>query len=403
VTTAAGVLSQRADVVVVGGGPSGAVAALQLARAGARVTLLEKETLPRTKVCGDALIPDSLAVLSSLGLFEKVSADARRARGIRIYAPNGQPVDVEGTCLCLPRARLDEILVRAAVEAGATLVTGAEAVGYESGAGHARVVYRRDRGEETITTRLVVLATGASAKVLARFGVPHRSEPSALALRGYYRLRPEVPEDLLHIWYERPVLPGYAWIFPVGDHVFNVGAGIFRGPGRAPPNLREVFERFRRECVRAGEMLDGATPLEPLRGAPLRTNLEGAELVADRLLVTGEAIGSTFSLSGEGIGKAMETALLAAATAEEALASGRFGARDLSGYPEAVASRLRSKFSHYVAAQRWLRFPAVVNLVARQAARSRVLGRLLSDILNERRDPTELLSLRGFARAAFAR
>jgi flavin-dependent dehydrogenase len=126
-------------------------------------------------------------------------------------------------------------------------------------------------------------------------------------------------------------------------------------------------------------------------------------LVGDRLLVTGEAIGSTFSFSGEGIGKAMETALLAAGAAGEALASGRFGARDLAGYPEAIGSRLRSKFSHYAAAERWLRFPAVVNLVARRASRSRELRRLLSDILSERRAPTDLLSLRGFALAAFAR
>jgi geranylgeranyl reductase family protein len=396
-------LTEHADVVVVGGGPAGAVAALHLARAGARVTIVEKEALPRTKVCGDALIPDSLAVLSSLGLLDRVSAEARRARGIRIYAPNGQPVDVEGTCLCLARERLDGILVGAAEESGARVLSGVEAVGYEIRSGRAHLEVRRGGGRESLSAELIVLATGASAKVLARFGVPHRSEPSALALRGYYRLRSDVPEDLLHIWYERPVLPGYAWIFPVGDRVFNVGAGIFRAPGTTPPNLRDIFERFRSGCARAREMLEGATAMESPRGAPLRTNLQGSPLVADRLLITGEAIGSTFSFSGEGIGKAMETALLAARTAEEALASGRFDARDLTGYPQAVASKLRSKFAHYAAAERWLRYPAVVNLIAWRAARSRALGSLLSDILNERRDPTDLLSARGFARAALAR
>jgi geranylgeranyl reductase family protein len=390
-------------VVVIGGGPAGAVAALHLAGAGARVTLLEKEALPRTKVCGDALIPDSLAVLSSLGLLDRVSAEARPARGIRIYAPNGRPVDVEGTCLCLPRKRLDGVLVAAAEESGARVLSGAEALSYGVRSSRAYVAVRRGGGTEEVAAKLVVLATGASAKVLARFGVPHRSEPSALALRGYYRLRADVPEDLLHIWYERPVLPGYAWMFPVGDRVFNVGAGVFRGPRGAPPNLREVFERFRLGCARAREMLEGATALGPVRGAPLRTNLQGSQLVADHLLVTGEAIGSTFSFSGEGIGKAMETALLAARAAEEALASGRFGARDLAGYPLAVASKLRSKFTHYAAAERWLRYPRIVNLIAWRAARSRALGRLLSDILNERRDPTDLLSARGLARAALAR
>ena len=396
-------MTEESDVAVVGGGPAGAVAALSLARSGARVALLEKERLPRAKVCGDALIPDSLAALSSLGILDRVEAEARPARGIRIYAPSGQPVDVEGVCLCLSRERFDRILVDAAVEAGATLVSGAEATGYEPVNGRARVDIRRGDRLESVTARLVVLATGASSKVLARFKVPHRTEPSALALRGYYRLRPDVPEDLLHIWYERPVLPGYAWIFPVGDHVFNVGAGIFRGRGRASPNLRELFERFRTECPRAREMLDGSTTLGSLRGAPLRTNLEGSALARDHLLVTGEAIGSTFSFSGEGIGKAMETAILAAETAADALASGRFGAQDLAAYSEQIAARLGPKFSRYDAAEGWLQFPAVVNLIAWRAARSRALGRLLSDILTERREPTELLSLVGFARAAFAR
>jgi geranylgeranyl reductase family protein len=395
-------LIEETDVIVVGAGPAGAVCALRLARIGVRVTLLEKEELPRAKVCGDALIPDSLAVLSEIGLLGKVAAEARPARAVRIYAPSGQPVDVEGTCLCLPRRRFARSLVVAAVDAGAKVVSGAEAIGYEQANGGARVDVRRGGRRETLTTRLVVLATGASSKVLARFKVPHRTEPSALALRGYYRLRPDVPQDLLQIWYERPVLPGYAWIFPVGDHVFNVGAGIFRRPGRSSPNLRDVFDRFRAECARAREMLEGAMELQSVRGAPLRTNLEGSALARDHLLVTGEAIGSTYSFSGEGIGKSMETASLAASTAIDALASGRFAARDLATYPDAVAGRLRSKFSQYAVAEGWLRFPTVVNLIAWRAARSRTLARLLSDILNERRDPTDLLSLKGFVRAAFS-
>ena len=77
----------------------------------------------------------------------------------------------------------------------------------------------------------------------------------------------------------------------------------------------------------------------------------------------------------------METALLAAHTAAEALATGRFGARDLARYPQVIAERLRPKFSHYAAAERWLRFPAIVNLVAWRAARSRALRRILSDVL----------------------
>lgn len=396
-------MSTVTDVVVVGAGPAGSVAALQLATAGVDVTIVEKESVPREKVCGDALIPDSLAVLEALGLLNRVVAEGQESRGIRVYAPSGRWTDVEGRCVCLPRKRLDRMLVDAACDAGARLVVDTEALSYTASDHSAKVTVRSGGRTTEIEARLVILATGASSKVMARFGLEHRSRPSALALRAYYRLRPDVAPDLLHIWYEKPVLPGYAWIFPVGDHVFNVGAGVFRRAGRKTPNLRTLLDRFSAECPAAVEMLSGATALGPPSGAPLRTNLEGCSLVGERLLVVGEAVGSTFAFSGEGIGKAMETAMIAARVAGSALESGRFGARDLAAYPEAVRSGLRAKFRHYAAAQRWLRYPAVVNLVAWRIARSRSLGDLVSDILNERRDPTELLSLRGLIRAGFAR
>jgi geranylgeranyl reductase family protein len=392
------------DVVVVGAGPAGSVAALRLARAGARVTIVEKKPVPREKVCGDALIPDSLAVLEELGLHDRIVSTGQDSRGIRVYAPNGLFVDVEGRCVCIRRQRLDGMLVEAACDAGATLQAGTEAVSFMAAADAAEIGVRTGEGKvATLRARLVILASGASSKVLARFGLDHRSQPSALALRGYYRLRPDVPQDLLHIWYEKPVLPGYAWIFPMGDHVFNVGAGVFRQSRRRPPNLRILFERFRSECSVASDMLEDATPIGAPAGAPLRTNLEGCALTADRLLVVGEAAGSTFALSGEGIGKAMETAMIAARVGAEALHSDRLAEEDLAAYPEAVRSGLRAKFRHYATAQRWLRYPAVVNLVAWRVARSKALRALLSDVLNERRDPTELLSVRGLVRAGLAR
>lgn len=391
------------DAVVIGAGPAGSVAALCLVRAGASVTVVEKEPIPREKVCGDALIPDSLAVLERLGLAERIVSAGQESRAIRVYAPNGLSADVEGRCVCLRRERLDQLLVEAACEAGAVLEVGTEAVGLRVVRDAAEIEVSSGGRPRTLRARLVILASGASSKVLARFGLRHRSKPSALALRGYYRLREEVPQDLLHIWYERPVLPGYAWIFPVGEHVFNVGAGIFREPGRRSPNLRTVFQRFQLECAVAAEMLTGAVPLRAPTGAPLRTNLEGCTLTADRLLVVGEAAGSTFALSGEGIGKAMETAMIAASVATDALQSGSFDEEGLAAYRAAVDSRLRVKFRHYAAAQRWLRYPAIVNLVARQVVRRPPLRALLSDVLNERRDPTELFSIRGLMRAGFAR
>ena len=106
------------DVLIIGSGPAGAAAALTLARQAVRVTLVDRHTFPRDKACGDALIPDALQALSSLGLRDGVLAAARRVGEIRIYAPSGRFTSITGTCACLPRLSFDDLLRREAEAAG---------------------------------------------------------------------------------------------------------------------------------------------------------------------------------------------------------------------------------------------------------------------------------------------
>jgi flavin-dependent dehydrogenase len=116
--------------------------------------------------------------------------------------------------------------------------------------------------------------------------------------------------------------------------------------------------------------------------------------------VTGEAIGSTYSFSGEGIGKAMETARLAASLADESLASARPVSETLSRYSQELEARFRDKFASYQVAQKWLRHPWVVNLVSKKAIRSERVRSILEDVISERRSPSEVLSLPGLVRLA---
>ncbi len=389
-----------ADVIVVGAGPAGSTAAISLARAGTRVLLVDKSPFPREKACGDALLPDAMALLERLGLLDVVERQGQRSRGVRIYSPRNHAVDIEGRCLCLPRKSFDALLVEAAVEAGAELRTHTEAVSFRSGRAGAEVTVRWNGREDRLRAPLVILASGASAKTLARFGVEHRSSPSAVALRAYFRLNASVPQDLLQIWYERSVLPGYAWIFPTGDHVFNVGAGVFYGRGKEHANLRNIFDRFQTQCPGARDMLEGAVQLGPIRGAPIRTSLTGSTPSAPRLLLAGETLGTTYSFSGEGIGKAMETGLIAARVACEGLTSGRLDESLLAEFRRSIETLLASRFRAYDIAQSWLRHPLIVDAFTWRACRSRRIRGLLADVLNETRPPTEVLSLPGLVKAA---
>jgi len=390
-------------VAVVGAGPAGSIAALSLARAGVSVVILDKQHFPRDKVCGDVLMPDAIGLLRQLRLWEDVRTRGHFMEFARIFAPDATCVDLAGGFHTIPRTDLDALLVKKAVEAGATLISGAAANDFRATASAAHLGYLENGDRKEIRVRMALLACGAHAKTLGRFGVSPRETPSAIAMRTYYRLRENLDDTRLFFWFERAVLPGYGWIFPLGNGLFNIGVGLFQDAGQTGQNLRQVLNSFLAQCEVPREMIRGGTRLAPFKGAPLRTGLTGAEPSRDRLLVCGESIGATYSMSGEGIGKAMETANIAAEHALAALSSGKMAARDLARYDRDLERRFRELFASYRKGQYWLGRPAVCNLVFGRARTSSWVRSMLEGIIAESRDPTELLSPYGLLKALVLR
>lgn len=395
---------ERADVVVAGAGPAGAIAARVLARAGADVLLLEARSFPRPKVCGDALIPDSLALLREEGLFDDVASRAHSADAIRVFAPSGRSVRLAAPFLTIRREHLDEMLVRAAVAAGARLEENVRVAGPRRDGTTVTGVDATREGEPfEVEAPLTILATGAASGMLEAFGVRTRSQPSAVALRAYWRVPALDPSELV-ISFERSMLPAYGWIFPMRDGEANIGVSLFLSDGRTSENLRELFVRFTTECEHMRAVLRGAEPLGDVRGAPLRCALEGAEALAPGLLVAGEALGTTYSLSGEGIGKAMESGRLAARTALLALGAGRFDRATLAHYDRALrAARFPEKFAQYKTAQRWLSRSWAADLLTWRAQRSSGVRGMLEAILREEAAPSDLMSAGGMLRTLVLR
>jgi menaquinone-9 beta-reductase len=200
------------------------------------------------------------------------------------------------------------------------------------------------------------------------------------------------------VWHKR-MKPGYGWIFPCRDGVFNIGVGIIDSHSAGDHtmrdvNLREVFTAFTELHAPARELMAGGTLLGDLKGAPLRSSLVGAKYSQPGMLATGEAIGSTYSFTGEGIGKAMETGLLAA----EALLAARDGALDdaaLAAHYEAGLKRLKPKFDLYEKGNRVNYHPWLTEILIRRAARSPRLRQRMSNLLEERATPAQLMTVRG--------
>lgn len=389
------------EVLVIGGGPAGAAAARVLAAAGRDVHLVDRSTFPRDKVCGDGLISDAIGALRELGLEPRVRAAAVHASELRLYAPSGRHVPIRGEFACLPRARLDALLVDAAREAGARFVPGLTAIGPLEDRG--RVVgarFRSPQGEVAIRARFTMLATGTNATTLDAFGFVTSKKPDAVAGRAYF----EAPEDLasrlrhLSIVYHREWCPGYGWVFPGPGNRFNVGVGLFAGARRATA-LRDFWSFFLARFEPAREIATRSIPVVAFRGAPLRTGLRDAAFGREGLLAIGETVAVTYPATGEGIGKSMESGLLAAHMLDDVLTGRRHGAGIESAYRDEFGQRFAARYAAYATAQRWARSPLVLDLLAGRAARGRFVRDELEALVAERGDASELFSTFGLMKA----
>jgi len=400
-------LPSRCDVLVVGAGPAGSAAAIMLAGSGFDVVLVDQHAFPRDKVCGDGLIPDAHHALRRLGVLDEVMAKAQSSTHVGCIGSRGGRVDVPGTLAVLPRKQLDEIVCRAAVAAGARMhapvrfVAPLEEAGVVVGARLAHGDITRE-----LRCRWLLLASGAVPQALLAAGMSDRRTPSGVALRGYLKndaMRSRI--DKLEVVWHRAVAPGYGWIFPCRDGVYNIGVGIVDSHNehrdgkltKQEINLREVFDAFTRIYPLARDLVQGGQWISPLKGAPLRCTLEGARYSRPGLLVCGEAAGSTYSFTGEGIGKALETGMLAAQALIAGRASGAGEAQVRADY-EARLLALKPRFDLYERANWVNRHPWLADLLIWRASKSARLLRRMSGVLEETSNPGHLLTIKGFVR-----
>lgn len=383
---------QNFDIIIVGAGPSGCAAARILAQGGWRVGLFDKAQFPREKTCGDALIPDAHAALEKLGLRARVEQISYPTTALRLISFNGSEVTVRGKTASTPRIRLDALLLEAAREVGAIFHAGHDfkSVKDEDGTNYvAKFISGNDR--VTLRAPWVLLATGANVAPVAEVGLLDRAEPSSFAVRQYVR-NPRLAKDFNELVFilDHTVQGGYGWVFPGPDAVFNIGIGYF-GSTRKHGRLRHDFDEFVKCQPLVKDLMSDGEIVSTLKGAPLRTGLTGARFADGGILATGECVGSTFPLTGEGIGKALETGILAAEQLQAHAAQGR----------EAVAiayrasmGALKPKFEAYRKAELLLRWPWLANVLVARAGKGEYIPSRLEALFNETADPANLFKLR---------
>ena len=349
--------SDDADVIVVGAGPGGSSAAYHLARAGLDVLLLEKSTFPREKVCGDGLTPRAVKQLVGMGITLEPADGWFPNKGIRIIG-GGVRIELDwpelssypGFGLVRTRRGFDEIVARAAEGAGARLAEGVTVTGpvLDEETGRITGVIVRDTGdgaaggERAYRARLVVAADGNSSRLSLAMGLRKRDDrPLGVAIRTYYT-SPRHDDDYLETWLElrdgSALLPGYGWIFGIGDGTSNVGLGLLNTSASFAHTDYRAMLRSWLATMPAEWGFTEETRIAPVRGAALPMGFNRTPHYTRGLLLVGDAGGMVNPFNGEGISTAMESGEIAAQVIIQALARPDQASTELAlqGYPQAL-------------------------------------------------------------------
>jgi menaquinone-9 beta-reductase len=346
--------SLDADVIVVGAGPGGSAAAWQLAQSGLDVLLLEKTAFPREKVCGDGLTPRAVKSLVHMGIDTGEANGFIRNRGLRILGggltlelPWPELASYPDHGLVRPRKDFDELLARQAQKAGARLQELTNVSGpVLDAAGRVVGVTAKvgpERREVAYRAPLVLAADGSSARLALSLGIQKRDDrPMGVAVRRYFT-SPRHDDDMLESWLELRdeagnLLPGYGWVFGVGDGTSNVGLGILNTT-RAwqDTDYRKLLSSWTGGMPSQWQF-DEEHATGPVRGGALPMGFSRTPHYSRGVLLVGDAGGAVNPFNGEGIAYAMESGLLAAEVAAQALArpAGPARERALQGYPQAM-------------------------------------------------------------------
>jgi len=344
-----------ADVIVVGAGPAGATTAFYLAQSGLDVLLLEKSRFPREKVCGDGLTPRAVKTLVSMGISVSEQDGWVRNKGLRVIGagkrlelPWPELDSYPGYGLVRTRLDLDETLARRAQQVGARLLEGVTVTGPvrddRTGRITGVVAKAADGGEDrTYRARVVVAADGNSSRLSVAMGLRKRDDrPLGVAVRTYYtspRHDDDYLESWLDLWDGDRLLPGYGWIFGMGDGTSNVGLGLLNTSAAFGHTDYHALLRKWLEGMPAEWGFTEENRTQPIRGAALPMGFNRTPHYHQGLLLVGDAGGMVNPFNGEGIAYAMETGEILARTIVQALARSRRAEteRVLAGYPHALS------------------------------------------------------------------
>jgi geranylgeranyl reductase family protein len=405
------------DIVIVGAGPGGCSTSLFLSKAGIPHTIIDKAIFPRDKVCGDALSGKSVYVFNRLdpALVSELSASKEKfldSWGVKFVAPNGKSIDIpfrsDMSNIAQPpgfiskRMDFDAELFSKLDRNYAHVLEGSELTdAYTNESGVTLQVKNAD-GVSTILAKMVIGAEGDRSVVGKKLGTIRKENDHYCAgIRVYYEGVADLhPQNFIELHFLEELLPGYFWIFPLPNGQANVGAGMLSSVvSKRKVNLKEDMLRAIANNPNIRERFADAKMLGKVQGWGLPLGSKKRNISGNRFLLVGDAGSLIDPFTGEGIGNALYSGMIAADVIADAVKAGRYDASFLARYDQLFYERQWDELRLSHTLQKLCRFPWLFNFVVNKANRNKELRETIScmfedlDLRAKLRDPRFYLRL----------
>jgi len=339
-----------ADVLIVGGGPSGSICAYYLAKAGKKVILIDSDDFPREKICGDFVSPIGLNELKKIGIWDLNGFDKTNLIfGASVFL-NGQYLitnklpyikGLPNHGRVIPRLILDNWLVDAAKKQGAEIITPCKLKSYSISDNSVVIDCIQNGDEKHFVAKMLVGADGSNSKV-ARIlrGEKLKPENKIVAVRAYYE-NLDCHSTQADLFFSSKCFPGYYWFFPTSPTTANVGIGMMLEHfPKEEKNLHSLFLEMIESDLSFKAKIGKGKMVNRIVGFPLSIYNPKATIVKDRVLLVGDAAGLVNSINGEGMQYAMQSGRWAAESIIKCSSLNNFDAKSLKLYEIKVRSEI---------------------------------------------------------------
>ncbi|MBX3061427.1 MAG: NAD(P)/FAD-dependent oxidoreductase [Anaerolineae bacterium] len=373
-------MTQEFDVIIVGAGPGGSVAATVAAQHGLKTLLLNREAMPRDKACGDAVPEPAFLLLRKLGMTNSFNDYSCEIDFVKLVGPGGQQVKLEvfpqsgEKTRIVTRHTFDNLLCQHAMQSGAEfrilnvtdpLLDGNRVIGISGKEGQTRVNFY---------SKVVIAADGATSAISRGLNIGRRPDRHvSISMRGYVETKEEL-DPVIELAFLRNLIPGYGWIFPVNKHYANIGVGLtleaYKVKQLPLTNYLEAYLKTPHIRKTVGE-----NQIERLKSWQLPICTMEQKRVFNGAILIGDAGGFVNPLTGAGIYPAMTTGRYAAEVAAKAIQKGDLSENALKEFESLWRTELERGMRYSTLALRTLtRFPLSVDLAL-------LLGRLFPSVM----------------------